>query len=95
MCPFSDLSADDLLVEVVPEHFKLRHWLLDGQSVGLLRHLLQQETGLVVQALHLDLQLVRLSFELLEHTVVQPNQSTEIQKLVGQYIQTRLCSFKH
>lgn len=85
---FPDLSADDLLIQVVPEHLELRHGLLDGAAVGLLRHLLQQEACLVVQALHLDLQLVRLSFELLKRRHIQwytqsVNTST---KLRGQYI---------
>lgn len=63
--PSSNLPADDLLIQVVPEHLELRHWLLNGAAISLLRHLLQQEARLVVQALHLNLQLVRLSFELL------------------------------
>lgn len=67
----SDLSADNLFIQVVPEHLELRHGLLDGTAIGLLRHLLQQEACLVVQTLHLDLQLVRLSFELLTHQNIQ------------------------
>lgn len=69
-CLFSSpphLSPDDLLVQVVPEHLELRHWLLDGAAIGFLGHLLQQEARLVVQSLHLDLQLVGLLFELLNH----------------------------
>lgn len=62
---FSDLSADDFLIQVVPQHLELRHGLLDGAAVGLLRHLLQQESCLVVEALHLYLQLVGLAFKLL------------------------------
>lgn len=62
---FSDLSTDDFLIQVVPQHLQLRHGLLDGAAVGLLRHLLQQESRLVVEALHLYLQLVGLAFELL------------------------------
>lgn len=86
--PFSDLSTDDLLIQVVPQHLQLRHWLLDCAAIGLLRHLLEQEASLVVQALHLDLQLVRLSFELLKRQHIQwstqsVNRST---KLRGQYI---------
>lgn len=38
--PFSDLSTDDLLIQVVPQHLELRHWLLDGAAVSVLRHLL-------------------------------------------------------
>ena len=41
--PSPDLSADDLLIQVLPEHLELRHWLLDGAAICLLRHLLQQE----------------------------------------------------
>lgn len=88
MYPLSDLSADDLLIQVVPEHLELRHWLLDGAAIGLLRYLFQQEACLMVQALHLDLQLVRLSFELLQHQYIKwytqsVNTST---KLYAQYI---------
>jgi len=63
--PCSDLSADDLFVQIAPEHLELRHRLLDGAAIAVLRHLLQQEAGLVVQTFHLNLQLVRFSFELL------------------------------
>lgn len=51
----SDLPADNLLIQVLPEHLELSHWLLDGAAIGLLRHLLQQEACLVVQTLHLNL----------------------------------------
>lgn len=81
--PFSDLSTDDLLIQVVPEHLELRHWLLDGAAISLLRHLLQQEARLVVQALHLDLQLVGLAFELLKHTYNgAPYQPTKVQSFM-------------
>lgn len=85
--PLPHLSADDLLIQVVPEHLELGHWLLDGAAISLLRHLLQQEARLVVQALHLNLQLVRLYFELLKHQHTRwytqsVNRST---KLYGQY----------
>ena len=66
MFPLTDLSADDLLVQVDTEHLELGHRLLDGAAIGLLRHLLQQEPRLVAEALHLDLQLVRLPFVLLK-----------------------------
>lgn len=51
----ADLPTDDLLIQVVPKHFEFRHRLLDGGAVSLLCHLLQQEAGLVVQTLHLNL----------------------------------------
>lgn len=46
--PVSDLTADNLLIQVVPEHLELRHRLLDGAAISLLFHLLQKEAGLVV-----------------------------------------------
>lgn len=67
----SDLSADDLFIQVVPQHLELRHGLLNGATIGLLCHLLQQEACLVVQTLHLDLELVCLSFVLLTHQYIQ------------------------
>lgn len=92
--PFSDLSTDDLLIQVVPEHLELRHWLLDGAAISLLRHLLQQEARLVVQALHLDLQLVGLSFELLKHTYNgTPNQPTEVQSFMDNTSDPRRYGF--
>lgn len=81
--PCSDLATDYLLVHVVPEHLELRHRLLDGRAIGLLRHLLQQEAGLVVQTLHLNLELVRFSFELLKDNNTcsnTPQQSTKALK---------------
>lgn len=65
--PLTHLSPNDLLIQAVPEHLELRHRLLDGAAIGLLRHFLQQEARLVVESLHLDLQLVGLFFELLNH----------------------------
>lgn len=73
--PRPHLSPDDLLVQVVPEHLELRHGLLDGAAIGLLAHLLQQEARLVVEPLHLDLQLVGLLFELLSHRHKQQRES--------------------
>ncbi|TNN67209.1 hypothetical protein EYF80_022547 [Liparis tanakae] len=42
---------------IFPEHLELGHRLLDGGAIVLLRHFLQQEARLVVQPLHLNLQL--------------------------------------
>ena len=83
--PSPDLSADDLLIQVLPEHLQLRHGLLDGAAVGLLRHLLQQEAWLVVKALHFYLQLVSLSFELLKHTQWYTQSVNSGTKPYGQY----------
>lgn len=86
MLPFSDLSTDDLLIQVVPQHLELRHWLLDGAAIGLLCHLLQQEARLVVQALHFDLQLVSFSFKLLRHIQGHAQSATEVQSFMDNII---------
>lgn len=79
--PLTHLSPDDLLIQTVPEHLELRHGLLDGAAISLLSHLLQQEARLVVESLHLDLQLVGLFFELLNHRHQQERQYKSQQQI--------------
>ena len=90
--PLSNLSADDLLIQIVPEHLELRHWLLYGAAIGLLFHLLQQEARLVVQPLHLNLQLVRFSFELLTKPAIQCY-TQSVNGSTKSYRQYQLCLF--